>query len=269
MEFQERFKEKTNEELLQLYKETNKLEVKQELVMRYIYLVKRIALQMKDIYASFTQLDDIINEGVIVLMSSIEKYEIEKNVKFETYISKRIKGMIIDLARKQDWVPRSTRKSARNIDEAVTILYNKLERYPTVQEVSDYLNITPEKYQEAIRKAALFNILSLDMVLAESQENRANVNLPKGDEKEQPENQIVRKEISEMLAQGIGTLKENERLVISLYYIDELNMRQIAKVLDVSEPRISQIHSNAIKKLKKYMQKLNEEKESKDVSGIL
>lgn len=263
MEFQERFKEKKNEELLQLYKETNELEVKQELVMRYIYLVKRIALQMKDIYASFTQLDDIINEGVIVLMSSIEKYEIEKNVKFETYISKRIKGMIIDLARKQDWVPRSTRKSARNIDEAVTILYNKLERYPTVQEVSDYLNITPEKYQEAIRKAALFNILSLDMVLAESQENRANVNLPKGDEKEQPENQIVRKEISEMLAQGIGTLKENEQLVISLYYIDELNMRQIAKVLDVSEPRISQIHSNAIKKLKKYMQKLNEEKDSK------
>lgn len=263
MEFQERFKEKKNEELLQLYKETNELDVKQELVMRYIYLVKRIALQMKDIYASFTQLDDIINEGVIVLMSSIEKYEIEKNVKFETYISKRIKGMIIDLARKQDWVPRSTRKSARNIDEAVTILYNKLERYPSVQEVSDYLNITPEKYQEAIRKAALFNILSLDMVLAESQENRANVNLPKGDEKEQPENQIVRKEISEMLAQGIGTLKENEQLVISLYYIDELNMRQIAKVLDVSEPRISQIHSNAIKKLKKYMQKLNEEKDSK------
>lgn len=263
MEFQERFKEKTNEELLQLYKETNELDVKQELVMRYIYLVKRIALQMKDIYASFTQLDDIINEGVIVLMSSIEKYEIEKNVKFETYISKRIKGMIIDLARKQDWVPRSTRKSARNIDEAVTILYNKLERYPSVQEVSDYLNITPEKYQEAIRKAALFNILSLDMVLAESQENRANVNLPKGDEKEQPENQIVRKEISEMLAQGIGTLKENEQLVISLYYIDELNMRQIAKVLDVSEPRISQIHSNAIKKLKKYMQKFNEEKDSK------
>lgn len=263
MEFQERFKEKKNEELLQLYKETNELDVKQELVMRYIYLVKRIALQMKDIYASFTQLDDIINEGVIVLMSSIEKYEIEKNVKFETYISKRIKGMIIDLARKQDWVPRSTRKSARNIDEAVTILYNKLERYPSVQEVSDYLNITPEKYQEAIRKAALFNILSLDMVLAESQENRANVNLPKGDEKEQPENQIVRKEISEMLAQGIGTLKENEQLVISLYYIDELNMRQIAKVLDVSEPRISQIHSNAIKKLKKYMQKFNEEKDSK------
>lgn len=269
MEFQEQFKEKKNEELLQLYKETNQLEVKQELVMRYIYLVKRIALQMKDIYASFTQLDDIINEGVIVLMSSIEKYEIEKNVKFETYISKRIKGMIIDLARKQDWVPRSTRKSARNIDEAVTILYNKLERYPTVQEVSDYLKITPEKYQEAIRKAALFNILSLDMVLAEAQENRGNTNLPKGDEKEQPENQIVKKEISEMLAQGIGTLKENEQLVISLYYIDELNMRQIAKILDVSEPRVSQIHSNAIKKLKKYMQKFNEEKECKDVPGIL
>lgn len=269
MDTQGRYKDKTNEELLQLYKDTNDLEVKQELVMRYIYLIRSIAVQMKDIYASFTQIDDIINEGVLVIMAAIDKFDIEKNVKFETYISKRIKGMIIDLARKQDWVPRSTRKSARNIDEAVTILYNKLGHYPTVQEVSDYLNITPEKYQEAMRKAALFNILSLDMVLAESQENRASVKMPRGEEKEQPENQIVKKEVSEILAQGIDELKENERLVISLYYIEELNMRQIAKVMQVSEPRISQIHTNAIRKMRKYMQKFNEERENKDVSGLL
>lgn len=113
MDIQETYKEMSNEELLKLYKETNNLEVKQALVMRYIYLVKTIALRMRDIYISFSQLDDIVNEGVIVIMSAIEKFDIDKNVKFETYISKRIKGMIIDLARKQDWVPRSTRKSAR------------------------------------------------------------------------------------------------------------------------------------------------------------
>lgn len=258
MNTQEVYSNKSNEELLQLYKETDSLEIKQELVMRYIYLVKSIALQMRDIYMSFSQVDDIINEGVIAIMSAIDKFDLEKNVKFETYISKRIKGMIIDLARKQDWVPRSTRKNTRDIEEAVSTLYNKLGYYPSVQEVTEYLNITQEKYQESMRKAALFNVLSLDMVLAEAQENKSGVRLPQGEESEQPENQLLRKETAEVLAQGISELKENEQLVVSLYYIDELNMRQIAEILQVSEPRISQIHTNAIKKLRKYMQKFNE-----------
>ena len=268
MNTQERYKDKTNEELLKLYKETGSLEVKQEIVMRYIYLVKSIALQMRDIYMSFSQVDDIISEGVIAIMSSIDKFDMDKNVKFETFISKRIKGMIIDLARKQDWVPRSTRKSTRDIEEAVTTLYNKLGYYPSVQEVTDYLNITPEKYQETMRKASLFNILSLDMVLAEAQGNEVGVTLPQGDKSEQPESKFLQKELTQVLADGIGTLKENEKL-ISLYYIDELNMRQIADVLSVSEPRVSQIHTNAIKKLRKHMERFNEEKESRNVSRVL
>ena len=140
---QELYKEKSMIELLKLYKETGSLEIKQEIVMRYVYLVKSIALQMRDIYLSFVQVDDIINEGVIAIMSAIDKFDIDKNVKFETFISKRIKGMIIDLARKQDWVPRSTRKNTRDIEDAVTTLYNKLGYYPSIQEVTEYLNITP------------------------------------------------------------------------------------------------------------------------------
>ena len=269
MSVQDAYQGKTNEELLKLYKETGSLDIKQEIVMRYIYLVKSIALQMRDIYLSFYQVDDIINEGVIAIMSAIDKFDMDKNVKFETYISKRIKGMIIDLARKQDWVPRSARKSIRDIEEAVTTLYNKLGYYPSVQEVTDYLNITPEKYQETMRKASLFNILSLDMVLAEAQGNEVGVTLPQGDKSEQPESKFLKKELTQVLAEGVGTLKENEQLVISLYYIDELNMRQIADVLNVSEPRVSQIHTNAIKKLRKHMEKFNEEKESRNVSRVL
>lgn len=269
MSIREAYKEKTNEELLRMYKETGSLEIKQEIVMRYVSLVKSIALQMRDIYMGFSQVDDIINEGVIAIMSAVEKFDLDMNVKFETYISKRIKGMIIDLARKQDWVPRSTRKNTKDIEDAVTVLYNKLGYYPSVQEVTEYLKITPEKYQESMRKAALFNILSLDMVLAEAQESKSRVRLPQGEEGEQPENKLLEKEVSEELAEGITQLKEKEQLVISLYYVDELNMRQIAEVLDVSEPRVSQIHTNAIKKLRKYMQKYNEERESSNVSRIL
>lgn len=257
MDTQELYTDKTNEELLKLYKETGSLEIKQEIVMRYIYLVRSIALQMRDIYLSFSQVDDIISEGVIAIMSAIDKFDMEKNVKFETFISKRIKGMIIDLARKQDWVPRSTRKNTRDIEEAVTTLYNKLGYYPSVREVTEYLNITTEKYQETMRKATLFNILSLDMVLAEAQGNEVGMKLPQVELNELPENQLLKKELSEILAEGIKQLKENEQLVISLYYIDELNMRQIADVLEVSEPRVSQIHANAIRKLRKHMEKFN------------
>lgn len=237
--------------------------------MRYIYLVKSIALQMRDIYLSFVQVDDIINEGVIAIMSAIDKFDLDKNVKFETYISKRIKGMIIDLARKQDWVPRSTRKNTRDIEDAVTTLYNKLGYYPSVQEVTEYLDISTEKYHDTMRKAALFNILSLDMVLAEAQGNEIGVKVSQGDPQDQPEEHYLKKELSEVLVEAISKLKENEQLVISLYYIDELNMRQIADVLQVSEPRVSQIHANAIKKLRKHMEKFNEEKERKNVSGVL
>ena len=178
--------------------------------------------------------------------------------------------MIIDLARKQDWVPRSTRKNTRDIEDAVTTLYNKLGYYPSIQEVTEYLNITPEKYQDTMRKASLFNILSLDMVLAEAQGNEVGVSLPQGEKNEQPESKFLKKELTEVLAEGVGMLKDNEQLVISLYYIEELNMRQIADVLEVSEPRVSQIHTNAIKKLRKHMERFNEERESKkNVSRIL
>ena len=245
----------TNEELLTEYQRTGKLDVKQELVMRYVYIVKSIAIQMRDVYISFAQIEDIVNEGVLVIMSALDKFDPEKNVKFETYISKRIKGMVIDMARKQDWIPRSVRKNARDIDEVTTKLYNELGRYPTPEEVAGYLHMSVEKYQEAQRKTTLYNVLSLDLVLDEGSENKRRVYLPSRDEDEQPELNFLKRESGKILAEGIKALKENEQLVISMYYVDELNMKQIAEVLSVSEPRVSQIHANAVKKLKTYLQK--------------
>lgn len=126
MSAQGSYSEMTNEELLRKYKETNDLSMKQELVMRYVYIVKSIALQMRDVYLSFAQVDDMINDGVLAIMNALDKFDFEKNVKFETYVSKRIRGMIIDLARRQDWIPRSVRKSAKEIDNATMELYNEL-----------------------------------------------------------------------------------------------------------------------------------------------
>ena len=245
----------TNEELLTEYQKTGELSMKQELVMRYVYIVRSIAIQMRDVYVSFAQIEDIVNEGVLVIMSALDKFDPEKNVKFETYISKRIKGMVIDMARKQDWIPRSVRKNARDIDEVTTKLYNELGRYPTPEEVAGHMNMSLEKYQEAQRKTTLFNVLSLDLVLDDGGESKETVYLPSKNENEQPELNCLKKEAGEILAEGIRSLKENEQLVISLYYVEELNMKQIAEVMSISEPRVSQIHANAVKKLKTYLNK--------------
>ena len=229
METQNGLENLTNEELLTEYRKTHELKVKQELVMRYVYIVRSIAIQMRDVYVSFAQLDDIVNEGVLVIMNALDKFDPEKNVKFETYISKRIKGMVIDIARKQDWIPRSVRKNVRDIDEVTTKLYNELGRTPTPEEVSQDMNIPLEKYQEAQRKTTLYNVLSLDAFLDENGENKKAIYLPSKDEDEQPELSFLRKESSEIVADGIKSLKENEQLVISLYYVEELNMKQIGR----------------------------------------
>lgn len=248
------FADKSNEELLVQYSKTGYLEIKQELVLRYLHVVKSAAIRMRDVYLGFAQMEDIINEGVIILMSAIEKFDPAMNVKFETYISKRIRGMIIDLARKQDWVPRSTRKNAKTIQEATEELALKNARMPEEHEVAEHLGITMEKYHEINAKVNLFSVLSLDMILDGVNENKQAASIPSGVDSEQPEQQYLEKEFKKTLADGIRNLREKEQMVVSLYYMEELNMKQIAEVLDVSEPRVSQIHANAVRKLKEYIE---------------
>lgn len=244
---------KTNDELFLEYKETGDQRIKQELVLRYIYIVKNIAVQMKGVYASFAQMDDIINESVIVLMNSIEKFAPNMNVKFETYISKRLRGLIIDMARKQDWIPRNVRKNARMIDDATNELFNRLGRFPSDEEMAEYLGVSLEKYQsKLLSKTNLYNLISLDAVF-DGQGGQAGVqNI--ADDGDTPEQLLEKKEMEEILKQGIGTLRPNEQMVLSLHYRKELNMKEIASVMNLSESRISQIHTNALRKLRIYMQ---------------
>ncbi len=248
------FQEMSNEELLEEYKKTGELAVKQEITMRYIYIVKSIALQMKNIYSGFAQLDDIVNEGVIVLMTAIDKYDVDKNVKFSTFVSKRIRGMIIDLARKQDWVPRGVRKNAMELDEASTALYGMLGRTPTDREMAEYMGIPLEKYEKILKKSNLYYLISLDMVIEESMEKHKTFQIRAGDAKDQPEVCYMEKEMQQMLRQGIENLTENEKIVLSLHYVEELSAKDIARVMHVSAPRISQIHANIIRKLRNYIQ---------------
>lgn len=247
------FSQYTNEDLLIKYKRTKDIKIKHELVIRYMYMVKSISIQMRDVYLSFAQVEDIVNEGVLTIMGGIEKFDPELNVKFETYISKRIRGMIIDMARKQDWIPRSVRKNAKDLDNASMELCNRLGRIPTPKETADHMNISLDKYQEALGKTNIYSVLSLDMVLEAGSENKKVVQIPAINENDQPEDHYLQEEFKQVLVSAINNLKDNEQKVISLYYMDELNMKEIAQVMSVSEPRISQIHSNAIQKLRLYL----------------
>lgn len=250
----DRYNDMTNEELLDEYARTHSLEIKQELVSRYMYVVKMIAIQMRDVYLNFAQVEDIVQEGVITLMNLLDKYDRTKNAKFETYLSRRMRGMIIDIARKQEWGSRNVRKNMKLIDNAISELTIKNGKTPDSHTVAEYLNMPYEKYQEIIGKKSLLSIVSLDMIMMEAQEKQRAAQIPAADESQQPEETYLKKELSDILEKGIGTLKEKEKIIISLYYVEELNMREIAQVMNVSEPRISQLHSGAIRKLRNYIE---------------
>lgn len=239
-----------NETLLRAYKEQPDPELKKVLVMRYLYLVKNIALKLRGVYLSFAQVDDMINEGIIMLMGELDKFDPAQNVKFETFVSKRLRGMIIDLARRHDWMPRSVRKRMREIDEATGDLYAELGRTPTDKEIAEHMGLTEQRYQEDLAKTALCNILSLDMMLDERDSDTLSRRLPQSDIEAQPEENYQKKELYQTLRDCVGELRENEQIVLSLYYQKNLQMKEIAKVLGVSEPRVSQIHSSAIRKLR-------------------
>ena len=235
------------------YKQTGDEQYKWPLVLRYKDLIKSAALQIRGVYNHLAQVDDIVSEGILTLVSAIDRYDPEKGVKFETFISKRIRGMVIDVARKQDWLPRSLRKRTREIDEAVTQLYTELGRCPSDTEVAQYLGVTVEKYHKEAAGVALGNILSLDALIDMREQDTGWFEMPARDAKEQPEVVFQERELYEALADGISRLRENEQIVLSLYYERNLHMKDIAQVMDISAPRVSQIHARAIEKLQEHM----------------
>jgi RNA polymerase sigma factor for flagellar operon FliA len=242
------------EELLIAYKTTGDQNLKWPLVMRYEKLIKSVALQIRGVYSSFAQVDDIVDEGIITLLSAIDKYDPDKGVKFETYVAKRIRGMVVDLARKQDWLPRNIRQRAKEIDRATSALANSLGRFPTEEEVAEYLHIPLERYQRDAASASLSNVLSLDALMDAKNFDGYRLEIPAEDTDGQPESAFQEQELQTALAQGIQKLRKNERVVLSLYYEKNLPMKEIAQVMDVSKPRVSQIHARAIQKLRTYME---------------
>ncbi len=235
------------EQLLLNYKKTADVSIRNEIILKYSNLVRCIVVSMRNMFLKYAEVDDVINECFICLISAVDSFDLDKNVKFETYASIRIKGAVIDFIRKQDFIPRSVRSFSKNLEVAYSKLYNTLRREPTNEELAKELQMPIEKYQKMLSDSACANTLSFEEIIYEN-----NI---KGFEEEineynNAEEKLLKQEFKSILSSAIDILKEKERLVISLYYYEKLKFSDIAKVLGLSESRVCQIHSKAIVKLK-------------------
>lgn len=235
--------------LFEKYQKTKDVELRNDIVLRYMDIVKYVAVTTRGIYCKYAETDDIVNEGVLALIKAVESYDLQRGVKFETYAAIKIKGAIIDFVRKQDWIPRQVRHFGRTLDSAYNELYTKLDRHPTNQELADYMEMPKEKLLRAMADLAGANTLSFEELLYE--DNIENFDVAGDGSADQT---VYEKELRDVLTAAIDELKPKEKQVISLYYYEKLKFGEIAKVLGVTESRVCQIHSKAMLLLKRKLQ---------------
>lgn len=240
------------DELWKKYALTRDRNIKKLLIEKYVSLVKIIAGRMYNYYGSKIEYDDLVGYGVMGLIDSIDRFDISKNIKFETYAQIRIKGAMIDNIRKLDWIPRSLRKKSKEIQAQMKKLENELGRTPSTSELSKYLNMPLREVGETLADIANFNIASLEDLLA----NKGEYYIDDYKTKNTPEDVYEKIEIKEILGDIIDRLPENQKTVIALYYYEELTYKEIGNILELSESRISQIHSKAILNIKNKLFKL-------------
>jgi RNA polymerase sigma factor for flagellar operon FliA len=220
---------------------------KEKLIIHYAPLVKFVAGRLVMHIGQHVEYDDLIGYGVFGLIDAIEKFDIEKGVKFETYASLRIRGAIIDNIRKLDWVPRTLRQKNKQVDQAFSQLEEQLGRTPTDQELADKLALTLEETQDLMRKSSVLGLVSLDDYLEQNYETSFN-NLT-STQQDSPESHAEKSERQNMLADAINKLSDKEKLVVTLYYFEDLTLKEISSIMKVSESRVSQIHSKAVLRL--------------------
>jgi RNA polymerase sigma factor for flagellar operon FliA len=247
-----------NVALLKKYKdEPNKItqKHKDELIKEYAPLIKFVAQKIAVRLPSNIELDDLISAGVIGLMDAIDKYDPSHDNKFKTYAEFRIRGAILDELRAQDWVPRSIRDKAKLLDRTMASLENDLGRAPTEDEISKALNISVEEFHDLVNQVRPVSLLSIDNSQSFSNDDHKSIlNLLEGSKLNNPFNQLNIKSIKEVVTQAIEDLPERQRLVLSLYYYEDLNLKEIGQILRVTESRVSQLHAQAVARLRVKLQ---------------
>jgi len=233
-----------NADIWENYAQTKDKALKDVLILEYAPLVKHLAGKIGVHIGYRVEQEDLVSYGIFGLIDAIDKFDYKKGVKFETYANLRIRGAIIDSIRKLDWIPREIRQKNKLLENTYAELEESLGREPFEEEIAAKLEISLEETKDLIKKASLVSLISLDDYLERGSEE----NIPA--DTHSPEEIYDKKEVGEILASAIDTLKENEKKVITLYYFEDLTLKEISKVIEVSESRVSQIHSKAVMKLR-------------------
>ena len=244
-------------DLWRTYKGSGSDRAREQLVVAYSPLVKYVAGRMSSGLPAHVEEADLISYGLIGLINAIERFDIEREIKFETYAITRIKGAIIDELRALDWVPRSVRARAREIERAHGKLEHRLHRTPTDEEMAAELNLSVEEFQESLVKISNSTVVALDELWAVSDSSGDQVSLLDtlhDPDAPDPQQLLAASELKDRLADAIAALPEREKLVIALYYYENLTLREIGEVLGVTESRVSQLHTKAVLRLKSRLQ---------------
>jgi len=231
-------------------KEVNKA-LRDTLIIQYISLVKYVVGRIRVNLPSSIATDDLAGYGVEGLIDAINKYRLDKGAKFETYALTRIRGTIIDRVRSQDWVPRAVKQKLKEVQKATQELSDKLGRMPSAEELAVYLETTPEKIQEIIADGHKTSVLSLqekkDLSNSESTEL---IDTIRDKNASTPLEELEQKDSKKELERALARLPERERVILALYYHENMTMKEIGESIDVSESRVCQIHAQAIMKLR-------------------
>lgn len=243
--------EAKREKLWISYSKNRAPEIREQLIMEYVPLVKLVAGRLS-MYLGYTvEYDDLVSYGIFGLIDAIDKFDYGKGIKFETYASLRIRGSILDQIRKMDWIPRSVRQKQKQMDAAISKIEASSNRVATDEEVAAELNISIDEYYEWQGQTNITNISSIDEFVDQGIEVKA-FDYAKYANSE-PEQVYEKEEVKELLANSLENLTEKERTVVLLYYYEELTLKEISRVLDVSESRVSQLHTKALQKMKKVL----------------
>jgi RNA polymerase sigma factor for flagellar operon FliA len=226
------------------------------IINQYAYLVKITAGRVVSNLPPSLERDDLVSAGVVGLIKAVDQFDSDRQVKFETYAIALIRGAILEMLREEDWVPRSVRERVKQLEKTYLSMETELGRPPTEQEVADALNLAPEEYARMLVETGRTSLLSLDDILVGSEGNeKLHLADVIHDENASTTLEVESREMKRMLATAIDRLPERERLVIALYYYEGLTFKEIGRILAISESRVYQLHTQAVIRMRGYLQR--------------
>ena len=244
-------KEVERQKIWEKYTKNPTQEMRAQIIIEYAPLVKIVAGRLSMYLGGNVEYEDLVSYGVFGLIDAIDKFDTNKDVKFETYASLRIRGSILDQIRKMDWIPRTVRQRQRKIDEAIKSLEARTGKTPTDEMLAEELGVSGKELLSWQSQLKVTNVVSLNEFVESGNEPVMDA---KGNFRfAQPEEVIAETELKQMLKDAMQLLTEKEQKVILLYYYEDLTLKEISRVLEVSESRISQLHTKALQKMKKKM----------------